>query len=76
NRVRLGSGAVWGNVAQELQRYDLAVSSGDTYTVGVGGLTLGGGIGWLVRQYGLAIDSLREAEVVLPNGAIVTASDT
>ncbi|MCU1446757.1 FAD-binding oxidoreductase [Cryobacterium sp.] len=75
NRVRLGSGAVWGTVAQELQPYDLAVSSGDTYTVGVGGLTLGGGIGWLVRQQGLAIDSLLSAEVVLTSGAIVTASE-
>jgi FAD/FMN-containing dehydrogenase len=73
-RVRLGSGAIWGNVAQELQPYDLAISSGDTYTVGVGGLTLGGGIGWLVRQQGLAIDSLLEAEVVLTSGDIVTAS--
>ena len=76
NRVRLGSGAVWGTVAQELQPYDLAVSSGDTYTVGVGGLTLGGGIGWLVRQHGLAIDSLLSAEVVLTSGDIVTASET
>ena len=76
NRVRLGSGAVWGTVAQELQPYDLAVSSGDTYTVGVGGLTLGGGIGWLVRQHGLAIDSLLSAEVVLTSGEIVTASET
>ena len=76
DRVRLGSGATWGSVAQELIDHDLAVSSGDTYTVGVGGLTLGGGIGWLVRQHGLAIDSLLEAEVVLPDGTIVTASDT
>ncbi|MGY4858439.1 FAD-binding oxidoreductase [Cryobacterium sp. AP23] len=76
DRVRLGSGAVWGAVAQELQPYDLALSSGDTYTVGVGGLTLGGGIGWLVRQHGLAIDSLLEAEVVLTGGDVVTASAT
>jgi FAD/FMN-containing dehydrogenase len=76
DRVRLGSGAVWGAVAENLQQYDLAVSSGDTYTVGVGGLTLGGGIGWLVRQQGLAIDSLREAEVVLTNGDTVTANAT
>ncbi|WP_165384974.1 FAD-binding oxidoreductase [Cryobacterium sp. SO1] len=76
NRVRLGSGATWGGVAQGLLHYDLAVSSGDTYTVGVGGLTLGGGIGWLVRQHGLAIDSLLEAEVVLSSGTIVTANTT
>ncbi|MET0955946.1 MAG: FAD-binding protein [Cryobacterium sp.] len=76
DRVRLGSGATWGSVAQELLDDDLAVSSGDTYSVGVGGLTLGGGIGWLVRQHGLAIDSLLEADVVLTDGAIVTASET
>src|SRR5262249_11358287 len=52
----------------------LALSSGDTRSVGVGGLTLGGGVGWMVRQYGLAIDSLRSAQVVLPSGEIVTAS--
>ena len=76
DRVRVGSGAVWGDVARALQPYGLAVSSGDTYSVGVGGLTLGGGIGWMVRQQGLALDSLREAEVVLPSGEIVTAGET
>ena len=74
--VRVGGGAVWGDVARALQPHGLAISSGDTYSVGVGGLTLGGGIGWMVRQQGLALDNLREAEVVLPSGAIVTASDT
>ena len=74
--VRVGGGAVWGDVARALQPFGLAVSSGDTYSVGVGGLTLGGGIGWMVRQQGLALDSLREAEVVLPGGAIVTANET
>jgi FAD/FMN-containing dehydrogenase len=73
DRVRLGSGATWGAVAQALRPHELAVSSGDTYTVGVGGLTLGGGIGWLVRQQGLALDNLLAAEVVLPSGDIVTA---
>ena len=48
-RVRVGSGAVWGRVAEALAPHGLALSSGDTYTVGVGGLTLGGGVGWLVR---------------------------
>jgi FAD/FMN-containing dehydrogenase len=76
DRVRVGGGAVWGDVARALQPHALALSSGDTYSVGVGGLTLGGGIGWMVRQHGLAFDSLREAEVVLPSGAVVTASAT
>lgn len=74
--VRIGSGAVWGDVAKALQRHGLALSSGDTFSVGVGGLTLGGGIGWMVRQYGLTVDSMLEAEVVLASGAIVTASAT
>lgn len=74
--VRIGGGAVWGDVAKALAPHNLALSSGDTTTVGVGGLALGGGIGWLVRQYGLALDSLVSAEVVTAAGDILTASDT
>lgn len=74
NRVRIGGGAVWGHVADELGRHGLALTSGDTASVGVGGLTLGGGIGWVVRAWGLALDSLVEAEVVLADGSIVTAN--
>ena len=74
DRVRVGSGAVWGDVANSLSPRGLAVSSGDTYSVGVGGLTLGGGVGWMVRQHGLAIDSLVEAEVVLASGDVVTTN--
>lgn len=72
--VRVGGGAHWGDVAKKLYTFGLAVSSGDTLSVGVGGLTLGGGIGWMVRKYGLAIDSLVAAEVVLPDGRVVRAS--
>ncbi|BDZ44415.1 FAD-linked oxidase [Naasia aerilata] len=72
--VRIGGGATWGAVAEALATSGLALTSGDTRSVGVGGLTLGGGIGWMVRQYGLALDSLRSAEVVLADGRIVTAS--
>lgn len=72
--VRVGGGATWGEVAVELGRHGLALTSGDTASVGVGGLTLGGGIGWLVREYGLAFDSLIAAEVVLPSGEAVSAS--
>ena len=74
--VTIGAGAVWGDVAAALAPHGLALSSGDTKTVGVGGLTLGGGVGWFVRLWGLAIDSLVSAEVVLADGRIVTASET
>jgi len=45
-----------------LQPYVLTLTSSDTASVGIGGLLLGGGIGWMVRKYGLAIDHLREPE--------------
>ncbi|SFN42533.1 FAD-binding oxidoreductase [Mycetocola miduiensis] len=72
--VRIGAGAVWGDVATTLGAAGLALSSGDTATVGVGGLTLGGGIGWLVRKYGLAFDSLLEATVVTAGSERLRAS--
>ena len=56
--VRIGGGATWGQVAAALTPHGLAISSGDTKSVGVGGLTLTGGIGWKVRKYGLALDNV------------------
>jgi hypothetical protein len=53
----------------------LAISSGDTTSVGVGGLTLGGGIGWLVRKVGLAIDNLDAAEIITADGRTLRVSD-
>ncbi|WP_411698739.1 FAD-binding oxidoreductase [Conyzicola sp.] len=73
--VRVGGGATWGSVAARLRDNDLAISSGDTASVGVGGLTLGGGVGWMVREHGLALDQLVEARVVLADGEIVTANE-
>jgi FAD/FMN-containing dehydrogenase len=72
--VRIGGGATWGRVAAALAPHGLAISSGDTKSVGVGGLTLTGGIGWKVRKYGLALDQLVAAEVVIANGTVVKAS--
>jgi hypothetical protein len=72
--VEAGPGASWGDVAAEAQKHGLAVTSGDTADVGVGGLALGGGIGWLVRRDGLALDDLVGADVVLVSGELVTAS--
>lgn len=72
--VRIGAGGRWGDVAQALGAHGLAISSGDTKSVGVGGLTLGGGIGWMVRKYGLAIDSLDAAEIVTADGHTLRVS--
>ncbi|MGR6923516.1 FAD-binding oxidoreductase [[Actinomadura] parvosata] len=71
--VRVEAGARWAQVAQALSPYGLAISSGDHGNVGAGGLGTGGGIGWLVRHYGLTIDHVRAAEVVLADGTVVRA---
>ncbi len=76
NRVRIGGGATWGPAASELGKHGLAVSSGDTVSVGVGGLTQAGGFGWMLRKNGLAIDNLLAAEVVTATGEVVRASAT
>ncbi|MGH3464646.1 MAG: FAD-binding oxidoreductase, partial [Kribbellaceae bacterium] len=73
--VRIGSGATWGEVAEALRGPGLAITSGDTTSVGVGGLTQGGGLGWMVRKYGLAIDSLVGATVVTADGRVLKASE-
>ncbi|WP_239000764.1 FAD-binding oxidoreductase [Jiangella asiatica] len=72
--VRIGSGARWEDVARELGPQGLAISSGDTTKVGVGGLILGGGMGWMVRRYGLTIDALVAADVVTADGRVLRAS--
>jgi FAD/FMN-containing dehydrogenase len=74
--VSVGAGARWADVAAVLAPHGLAVSSGDTRDVGVGGLALGGGIGWFVRQQGLAADVLREVELVTPAGEVLAVSET
>ena len=75
-QVRVGAGATWGAVAATLQRAGLALTSGDTASVGVGGLTLAGGIGWMVRRYGLAIDAVTGADMVTADGRLVRADAT
>ncbi|GIF70071.1 FAD-linked oxidase [Asanoa ishikariensis] len=74
--VRIGGGATWGPAAVALAPHGLAISAGDTKDVGVGGLALTGGIGWKVRKYGLALDSVVGAEVVTAAGEVVRASET
>src|SRR5690242_18584504 len=72
--ARLGAGLTWGEVAAALHPHGLGLSSGDNATVGIGGLALGGGIGWFARKYGLTIDHVRSIEVVTADGEVVTAS--
>jgi FAD/FMN-containing dehydrogenase len=71
-----GAGLTAGEYTAAAAAHGLATPFGDTGTVGIAGLTLGGGIGWLARKHGLAIDALVEAEVVTADGEVLTASDT
>jgi FAD/FMN-containing dehydrogenase len=72
--ARAQGGAMWGEYNRETQLHGLASTGGVISTTGVGGLTLGGGLGWLMGRHGMAIDNLRSAQVVTADGRVVTAS--
>jgi FAD/FMN-containing dehydrogenase len=72
--VRVEAGCVWGDVDHATHAFGMATPSGFISTTGVSGLTLGGGIGYLTRRYGLTIDNLLSVDMVLADGSFVTAS--
>jgi FAD/FMN-containing dehydrogenase len=73
--VKVGGGCTWSEVDGATGEYGMATPSGFLSSTGVGGLTLGGGVGYLTRRFGLTIDNLLSADVVLSDGSCVTASD-
>jgi hypothetical protein len=74
--ARVQPGITWGDFDSATQEFGLATPGGKLATVGVGGSSLGGGIGWLIRKHGLAIDNLRAITVVTGEGELVHASET
>jgi FAD/FMN-containing dehydrogenase len=73
--VRADAGCTWGDVDHATVCFGMATPSGFISTTGVAGLTLGGGIGYLSRRFGLTVDNLLAADVVLADGTFVTASE-
>lgn len=72
--ARAQAGMTWGEFDQATQAHGLATTGGLVSTTGIAGFTLGGGIGWLMRKYGLTIDNLLEVEMVTADGGRVTAN--
>ena len=73
--VRAEGGVLWKELNRETQLHGLATTGGVVGSTGIAGLTLGGGIGWLMPRYGLALDNLRSADLVLADGRVTRASE-
>ncbi|MGH3795392.1 MAG: FAD-binding oxidoreductase [Pseudonocardiaceae bacterium] len=74
--VRADAGCTWGDVDHATVAFGMATPSGFIASTGVAGLTLGGGIGYLARRFGLTVDNLLAADVVLADGSFVTACES
>lgn len=75
-RVRAQGGVTWAELNRETQRYGLAVTGGVVSSTGIAGLTLGGGLGWLMGKYGLALDNLTSLDLVNAQGELIRTSQT
>lgn len=73
-RVRAQGGVTWAELNRETQRHGLAVTGGVVSSTGIAGLTLGGGLGWLMGKYGLALDNLASLELVNAQGELIRTS--
>lgn len=74
--ARAEPGVTWGEFDSETQVFGLATTGGEVSTTGIAGLTLGGGIGWLMGSYGLACDNLLSVDIVTADGRLLTAGDS
>jgi FAD/FMN-containing dehydrogenase len=74
--ARAEPGVTWGDFDRESQAFGLATTGGYVSSTGIAGLTLGGGLGWLMGKFGLSCDNLLSVDVVTADGRVVTASDT
>jgi FAD/FMN-containing dehydrogenase len=73
-RARAQGGVTWGELNRETQAHGLATTGGVVSSTGIAGLTLGGGLGWLMSKYGLTVDNLESVEMVTADGRILKAS--
>ena len=73
--VRAEAGLTWAELDQKTQEFGLATTGGQCSSTGVAGVTLGGGLGWLMREHGLTVDNLLSVQVVTADGRVLTASE-